>query len=83
MVSGLTMTSGSKYHRKTVVLLLTAHILSLKDVVHRSMFFLIGNFILRYKSLGSASRYEVEFSSVLAGSCSFTHFTVSCEKTIN
>ena len=32
----------SKYHRKTVVLLLlTAHILSLQDVVLRSMFFLI------------------------------------------
>ena len=30
-----------KYHRKTVVLLLTAHILSLQDVVLRSMFFLI------------------------------------------
>ena len=31
----------SKYHHKTVVLLLTAHILSLQDVVLRSMFFLI------------------------------------------
>ena len=31
----------SKYHHKTVVLLLTAHILSLQDVVFRSMFFLI------------------------------------------
>ena len=31
----------SKYHRKTFVLLLTAHILSLQDVVLRSMFFLI------------------------------------------
>ena len=31
----------SKTHRKTVVLLLTAHILSLQDVVLRSMFFLI------------------------------------------
>ena len=29
----------SKYHRKTVVLLLTAHILSLQDVVLRSRFF--------------------------------------------
>ena len=28
----------SKYHNKTVVLLLTAHILSLQDVVFRSMF---------------------------------------------
>ena len=31
----------SKYHRKTVVLLLIAHILSLQDVVLRSMFLLI------------------------------------------
>ena len=31
----------SKYHRKTVVLLLIAHILSLQEVVLRSMFFLI------------------------------------------
>ena len=29
----------SKYHRKTVVLLLTAHILSLQDVVLRSVLF--------------------------------------------
>ena len=29
----------SKYHRKTVVLLLIAHILSLQDVVCRSMLF--------------------------------------------
>ena len=29
----------SKYHRKTVVLLLIAHILSLQDVVHWSVFF--------------------------------------------
>ena len=31
----------SKYRHKTVVLLLTAHILSLQDVVFRSMFFLV------------------------------------------
>ena len=35
----------SKYHRKTVVLLLTAHILSLQDVL-RSMFFLIEKYLV-------------------------------------
>ena len=41
----------SKYHRKTFVLLLTAHILSVQDVVLRSMFFLI--YVPRVRSLST------------------------------
>ena len=49
----------SKYHRKTLVLLLTAHILSLQDVVLRGMFFLICTNIIREFSSSNISGYSL------------------------
>ena len=46
----------SKYHHNTVVLLLTAHILSLQDVVFRSMFLEYVNHIVNHSANDNMDR---------------------------